>query len=68
MVRQPLLRLTAADNIAVLSVSGTVEVSGTHADLMAADGQYADFWAQRVSATDWEVVTRLTPTKAATQE
>ncbi|MDT5267731.1 MAG: ATP-binding cassette, subfamily bacterial IrtB/YbtQ [Mycobacterium sp.] len=47
VIAHKLSTVTAADNIVVLSADGTVEDSGTHADLMAARGQYADFWAQR---------------------
>ncbi|MDT5105441.1 MAG: ATP-binding cassette, subfamily bacterial IrtB/YbtQ [Mycobacterium sp.] len=49
VIAHKLSTVTAADNIVVLSDDGTVEDSGTHADLMAADGQYGEFWAQRVS-------------------
>jgi len=55
VIAHKLSTVTAADNIVVLSDDGTVEDSGTHADLMAAGGQYADFWAQRVSATGWSI-------------
>ena len=66
VIDHKLSTVTAADDIVVLSADGRVEDSGTHADLMAAGGQYADFWAQRGSATGWTMVTGLTPTKAAT--
>ena len=66
VIAHKLSTVTAADNIVVLSDDGTVEDSGTHADLMAAGGQYADFWAQRVSATGWSMVTGVTIGKAAT--
>jgi ATP-binding cassette, subfamily B, bacterial IrtB/YbtQ len=68
VIARKLSTVTAADNIVVLSDDGTVEDSGTHADLMAAGGQNADFWAQRVSATGWSMVTRVTTRKAATAE
>jgi ATP-binding cassette, subfamily B, bacterial IrtB/YbtQ len=68
VIAHELSTVTAADNIVVLSDDGTVEDSGTHADLVAAGGQYADFWAQRVSATGWTMVTRLTTRKTAAAE
>jgi ATP-binding cassette subfamily B protein IrtB len=68
VIAHELSTVTAADNIVVLSDDGTVEDSGTHADLVAAGGQYADFWAQRVSATGWTMVTRLTTRKTAAPE
>ena len=66
VIAHKLSTVTAADNIVVLSDDGMVEDSGTHADLMAAGGQYADFWARRVSATGWSMVTGVTTGKAAT--
>jgi ATP-binding cassette, subfamily B, bacterial IrtB/YbtQ len=53
VIAHKLSTVTAADNIVVLSAEGTVQDSGAHADLLARGGQYADFWAQRVSATGW---------------
>jgi ATP-binding cassette subfamily B protein IrtB len=53
VIAHKLSTVTAADNIVVLSAEGTVHDSGTHVDLMARGGQYAEFWAQRVSATGW---------------
>lgn len=50
--------VAAADNIVVLSADGTVQDSGTHADLITRGGQYADFWSQRMSATGWTMVTK----------
>jgi ATP-binding cassette subfamily B protein len=38
VIAHKLSTVTAADNIVVLSDDGTVEDSGTHADLMAAGG------------------------------
>ena len=43
VIAHKLSTVTAADNIVVLSDDGTVEDSGTHADLMAAGSRYADF-------------------------
>jgi ATP-binding cassette subfamily B protein IrtB len=61
VIAHKLSTVTAADNIVVLSAEGTVQDSGTHAELMARGGQYAEFWAQRVSATGWTMTT-VTPT------
>jgi ATP-binding cassette, subfamily B, bacterial IrtB/YbtQ len=61
VIAHKLSTVTAADNIVVLSAEGTVQDSGTHAELMGRGGQYAEFWAQRVSATGWTMTT-VTPT------
>ncbi|WP_285032210.1 ABC transporter ATP-binding protein [Mycolicibacterium sp. lyk4-40-TYG-92] len=58
VIAHKLSTVTAADNIVVLSDSGTVDDSGTHDQLMARGGRYADFWAQRTSAGGWTVATR----------
>ncbi len=55
VIAHKLSTVTAADNIVVLSGRGTVEDSGTHEQLMARGGRYADFWAQRTSASGWTV-------------
>ncbi len=55
VIAHKLSTVTAADNIVVLSDRGTVEDSGTHEQLMARGGRYADFWAQRTSASGWTV-------------
>ncbi|VEG40132.1 putative ABC transporter ATPase and permease component [Mycolicibacterium flavescens] len=53
VVAHKLSTVTAADNIVVLSADGTVEDQGSHAELMARGGQYAQFWNQRVTASGW---------------
>lgn len=55
VIAHKLSTVTAADQIVVLSGAGDVAESGTHAELMARGGQYADFWAQRVSASGWSM-------------
>ncbi len=55
VIAHKLSTVTAADNIVVLSDRGTVDDSGTHDQLMTRGGRYADFWAQRTSATGWTV-------------
>nr|WP_090343240.1 ABC transporter ATP-binding protein [Mycolicibacterium malmesburyense]CRL74180.1 transmembrane ABC transporter ATP-binding protein [Mycolicibacterium malmesburyense] len=53
VIAHKLSTVTAADNIVVLSAEGTVEDQGSHAELMARGGQYAQFWNQRVAASGW---------------
>jgi ATP-binding cassette subfamily B protein IrtB len=55
VIAHKLSTVTAADNIVVLSADGTVQDSGTHADLITRGGQYAEFWSQRASATGWSM-------------
>jgi ATP-binding cassette subfamily B protein len=55
VIAHKLSTVTAADNIIVLSADGTVQDSGTHADLITRGGQYAEFWSQRASATGWSM-------------
>lgn len=58
VIAHKLPTVTAADNIVVLSDRGTVDDTGTHDQLMARGGRYADFWAQRTSASGWTVAKR----------
>jgi ATP-binding cassette, subfamily B, bacterial IrtB/YbtQ len=55
VIAHKLSTVTAADNIVVLSDRGMVDDSGTHEQLMARGGRYADFWEQRMSASGWTV-------------
>jgi ATP-binding cassette, subfamily B, bacterial IrtB/YbtQ len=55
VIAHKLSTVTAADTIVVLSGAGDVADTGTHAELMARGGQYADFWAQRLSAAGWSM-------------
>ena len=57
VIAHKLSTVTAADNIVVLCAQGTVQDSGTHVELIARGGQYAEFWGQRVSATGWTMTT-----------
>lgn len=58
VIAHKLSTVTAADNIVVLSAEGTVADSGTHSELIARGGQYAEFWQQRVSSTGWAMVSK----------
>jgi len=58
VIAHKLSTVTAADNIVVLSDRGTVDDTGTHDQLMARGGRYADFWAHRTSASGWTVAKR----------
>jgi len=64
VIAHKLSTVTAADNIVVLSDHGTVDDSGTHDQLMMRGGRYADFWAQRTSASGWTVAKRDAKTDA----
>jgi ATP-binding cassette subfamily B protein IrtB len=58
VIAHKLSTVTAADNIIVLTADGTVQDSGTHAELITRDGQYAEFWKQRATASGWAMVTK----------
>jgi len=58
VIAHKLSTVTAADNIVVLSADGTVQDSGTHAELITRGGQYAKFWNQRAAASGWAMVTK----------
>ncbi|CDO05731.1 ABC transporter ATP-binding protein [Mycolicibacterium cosmeticum] len=59
VIAHKLSTVTAADQIVVLSGEGTVADCGTHTELMARGGQYADFWAQRISASGWSMAEKV---------
>lgn len=59
VIAHKLSTVTAADQIVVLSGQGTVADCGTHTELMARDGQYADFWAQRLKASGWRMTEKV---------
>ena len=55
VVAHRLPTVVAADQILVLD-DGQVTESGTHAELLAAGGRYAQFWAERSQAAGWRLV------------
>jgi ATP-binding cassette subfamily B protein IrtB len=58
VIAHKLSTVTAADNIVVLAADGTVQDTGTHAELITRGGQYAEFWKQRATASGWAMVTK----------
>lgn len=54
VVAHRLATVVAADQILVLD-QGVVAEAGTHAELLAAGGQYAAFWQRRRSAQGWRL-------------
>ncbi|MFE9326838.1 ATP-binding cassette domain-containing protein [Nocardia sp. NPDC052278] len=57
VVTHPLATIAHADQILFLD-GGRIIERGTHAELLALDGRYADFWNERSRTTGW----RLEPT------
>lgn len=60
VIAHRLATVAAADQIVVLD-DGTVAERGTHAELLALGGRYADFWRSRSRAQGW----RLTDTSTS---
>ncbi|MEV7283508.1 ABC transporter ATP-binding protein [Streptomyces sp. NPDC093252] len=54
VVAHRLSTIRSADRILFLA-DGHVAESGTHEELLAADGPYAAFWRQRTKATSWSL-------------
>ena len=54
-VAHKLETIKMADKIIVLNASGSIEEEGTHDELLALNGAYADFWGKRVLSAQWKL-------------
>ncbi|MGO1853915.1 MAG: ABC transporter ATP-binding protein [Microbacteriaceae bacterium] len=57
IVAHDLTTIAGADQILVLGDDGTITQRGTHAELIATPGKYADFWHERQHAQGWRITT-----------
>ena len=55
VVAHRLQTIVTADQIVMLNEQGGIRESGTHAELLAAGGAYAGYWAERVDAAGWQL-------------
>ena len=55
VVAHRLQTIMTADQIIMLDGDGGIRESGSHADLLAADGDYARYWRERVDAAGWQL-------------
>ncbi|MBC3760752.1 ABC transporter ATP-binding protein [Quadrisphaera oryzae] len=60
VVAHRLSTIATADRIVVLDGRGGVAEQGTHAELLAAGGTYARYWAERTRAAGWRLTTSAT--------
>ena len=54
-VAHKLETIKMADKIIVLNASGSIKEEGTHDELLALNGAYADFWGKRVLSAQWKL-------------
>ncbi|HEY0187315.1 MAG TPA: ABC transporter ATP-binding protein [Cellulomonas sp.] len=58
VVAHRLQTIMTADQIVMLDGHGGIEEVGTHAELLAAGGSYARYWAERTRAAGWQIADR----------
>ena len=64
MIAHRLSTVVGADQIVVLN-QGSVQETGTHAELLAEGGLYAKMWADYEQAASWKITAASTDVAAA---